>query len=150
MGGRRVPQAMRTDADLSLYYPPGCSRIKAPASRADEQGRTRLKSDQRWPASLPPAIDGADSRNPDRYDPLLGALAKYPYRPAGLVDVVDVEPAQLADPDPGGVEQLHDRPVAQVNRIRTAAVSGRGEVKYGDNLVNRQDIWELTLSLGAA
>ena len=44
------------------------------------------------------------------------------------VDVVDVEPAQLADPDAGGVEQLEDRDVAQARRAlpssaRAAAAS---------------------------
>ena len=34
-----------------------------------------------------------------------------------MVKVTEIEPAQLADPDTGGVQQLHDRGVAQDQRL---------------------------------
>lgn len=49
----------------------------------------------------------------ERDGALLVALAEHPNQPMAGVDVVDVQAAQLADPDTGGVQQLDDQPVPQ-------------------------------------
>ena len=56
------------------------------------------------------------------HHPLLVALAEHPREPVVEVEVVEVEPDQLADPDTARVERLEDRPVAE----RTRAVADHG------------------------
>ena len=58
---------------------------------------------------------------PVGHGPLLATLAEDPRDVARAVEVVDVERDQLADPDPGGVQQLEHRHVPQPDR---AAVVG--------------------------
>ena len=53
----------------------------------------------------------------ERHGPLLVALAQHAQQPPRRVDVVDVEAAQLADPDAGRVEHLDDESVPQRKRI---------------------------------
>ena len=94
-----------------MRRPRAPSNSAAPAAGASQRGR---------PASSQPA-ERPVGRHAVRHGALLAALAEHPHHPAAPVDVVDVEPAQLADPDPGGVEQLEHRHVAQAER---AAVVG--------------------------
>ena len=56
-------------------------------------------------------------RPPERRAALLVALAEHPHHPISGIDVVDVQAAQLADPDSGGVQQFDDQPVPQRQRI---------------------------------
>ena len=60
-------------------------------------------------------------RLPERHGALLVALAEDAQQPVPGVDVVDVQAAQLADPDPGGVQHLDDQPVPQRQRITLLA-----------------------------
>ena len=70
----------------------------------------------------------------ERHGALLAALAEHPDHAPVVVDVVDVEAAQLADPDAGGVEQLQDRHVADAQG--TAVVGERrGRLQQRPGLV---------------
>src|SRR5256885_2284890 len=73
-----------------------------------------------------------------------GCLAEPRDHPPAPVDVRPVEAAQFAAPDPGGVEQFEDEPVAQFYRF----VAGRrGDQRGG--LVVAQDGGQLTVRLRA-
>ena len=52
---------------------------------------------------------------PHRHDTFLAALAHHPDSPPLAVQVIQVKPAQLADPDTGRVEQLHDGQIPHNN-----------------------------------
>ena len=52
----------------------------------------------------------------DRHEPLLVALADDPHERAVERQVLAVEPERLADPQPGGVQQLEQRRVARTGR----------------------------------
>ena len=86
-------------------------------------------------------------RLPERHRPLLVALAEDAQQPPGPVDVVDVEPAQLADANAGGVQQLNDQLVAQRERItllRTGFGCGHGV----EGLILPQHRWQGASGLG--
>src|SRR5215470_19872723 len=59
--------------------------------------------------------DSPLSGNSERHDPLLRTLPEHPDGPPALVDVVDVEAAELADPDSAGVQKFHDCRVPQAD-----------------------------------
>ena len=74
---------------------------------ADEDRRARLGAGQRAPDGQP-GRQRPGRRGPVRHRPLLVALAEHPDGLAVVVDVAEVEPAQLGHPDAGGVQQLED------------------------------------------
>ncbi len=55
----------------------------------------------------------------DRHDALLAALAGHPHEPVVEVDAALFEPDRLRDAQPGAVQQLDERLVAQVARLRS-------------------------------
>ncbi|BDH56868.1 hypothetical protein MTP03_18070 [Tsukamurella sp. PLM1] len=55
-----------------------------------------------------------------------------------MVDGVEVEPAQLADADPGGVQQFRDREVAHRHRIAFRRAGG-GVAQRALGIVGRED-----------
>ena len=73
-----------------------------------------------------PEVERLGGRPAERHRPLLASLAEDPDDVPLAVDVVDVEPDQLAHPDAGGVEQLEHRDVAQPDRAAVVGELGRG------------------------
>ena len=88
-------------------------RPRAPSSSAGPE--SAVASSGRPSSSH--AVSAACGRLAERHGALLVALAEHAQQPPGPVDVVDVEPAQLADTNSGGVQQLNDQLVAQCERI---------------------------------
>jgi hypothetical protein len=70
----------------------------------------------------PPSRDVAPERlggmAADRDDPFFAALADHPNQPVVEVDTCFLEPHRLGDAQPGAVEELHERLVAQRPRLR--------------------------------
>src|SRR5262249_28727920 len=69
--------------------------------------------------------DRKDRRYAGRHHPLPAALAEHPDRAPPVIQVAQVQPAQLADPDRRGIQQLHDRRIPQLNRLLLRAVAQR-------------------------
>ena len=106
-----------------------CRGSMPPAARAQQQRGARVRDGQRGPAIGQPRLQRRRSGLAERHGALLVALAQHPQQPARGVDVVDVEAAQLADANSGGVQHLDDQPVAQRERItllRTGIRGGHG------------------------
>ena len=90
------------------------ARSETPPPPVQEHGlRRAVGGRHRLAALLEPANQGGCAALVDRQPPLLGALAEHRHRPPVDVDALAVEPAQLGDPEPRGVEQLEHGVVAQ-------------------------------------
>ena len=124
---------------------PGCGRRAGRAGRRAGRGRPR-RARRRSTARAAAVEVGGERRvgGPAVGDgAFLVALAEDPQHQPAPVDVVDVEPDQLGDPQPGGVEQLQHGLVAQHQRplhpqllggaavLGTACCGARG-IKGGD------------------
>jgi hypothetical protein len=72
--------------------------------------------EHRRPAGDQPAVECPLGGDAVRHGAFLAALAEDPHHTPLAVDVVDVEAAELTDPDAGGVEQLQDGRVACTER----------------------------------
>ena len=132
VGGSRVAQAVRAQ----VGRPGTCAQQARARPRGPSAGRPgrrarRGTAPARWPApaSARPAARPArrprprPAGTPSGTDRSLRALAEDPQHPAVPVDVVDVEPAQLADPDAGGVQQLEHGQVAQAGRRSSSSAA---------------------------
>ena len=108
-----------------MHDPADHAWIEPLAALADEQRRPGLAGDQPRPAGREPGVDGPHGRLADGHAPLLAALAEHPYDPAVPVEVAEIEPAQLGDPDAGGVQQLEDGDVPR--GPRSPALLGSGD-----------------------
>src|SRR3954454_6597622 len=93
--------------------PPSSARVQPAAPGADQQGRTAVGGSPGGAAVREPAVEGVDRRLPERDGALLAALAEHADGAPLEVDVVAIQPAQLADTDPGGIEHLEPTVVAQ-------------------------------------
>jgi hypothetical protein len=131
VGGGGVPEPVRAGIgghpgrpQPLVHHPPRGARVEAATPQPEEQRGAAGPGDQDRPAGLLPLLDGPDRRDADRHRALLAALAEHPDRPPPQVERAGVEPAQLADPDPGRVQQLEDGPVPQGDRAL-----GRGPVR---------------------
>ena len=101
------------------------------------------------PTLLHPYAPGGGGGTPEGHGPLLAALAEHPGHVALAVQVVDVEPDQLAHPDPGGVEELEHRHVAQPDRAAVVGVLGCRAHQFG-RLVGAQHRRQRAVRLGGA
>lgn len=57
-------------------------------------------------------LDGPRGRTPKRYEALLASFSAHPDNSLAELDITEVEGDQFADPEPGGVQQLHRSTVA--------------------------------------
>ena len=89
------------------------ARVQAAAADAEEQGGPAGRGGEPGAARVQPAGYRAECGHADRHGAFLVALAPDPDGAAALVEVARVQPAQLADPDPGRVEQLEHGGVAE-------------------------------------
>lgn len=120
VGRRAVPQPVRPHIGCAVHRGHGLvhrsaclPHVKAPAPGTQQQRVPGLRGDQRATAVDQPGVQRIGGWLPERDGALLVALAEHPNQPMAGVDVVDVQAAQLADPDTGGVQQLDDQPVPQ-------------------------------------
>ena len=136
VGGRAVAQPVRADVrcpvdrgDRLVHDRAGLPLIEAAAAGTDQQRRARLRRSQCGAPVGQPRRQRRLGRLAERDGALLVSLAQHPQQPAGCVDVIDVQAAQLADPNAGGVQQLDDEQVPQCERItllRTRIGGGHG------------------------
>lgn len=84
--------------------------INAPSTVSHEERRAGSLGDQKVP-TLQPAFKGSGGRPAQRNGTLLVALAQNPENAPVTIDVADVQPAQLRDPNAARVENLDDRQV---------------------------------------
>ena len=82
------------------------------ALRVEEKLRAVPAVEER-PAPGEVAAHSLDAFSSKRDDPLLVSLAEAPHDAVVQVDPAPVEPDRLADPEPGSVEELDERPVAE-------------------------------------
>ena len=90
-----------------------------------------------------PAAEPVERDLPDRHEPLLVALADDPHERAVDRQVLAVEADRLADPQPGGVEELEQRPVAElVGGVGRIGVVAAGRLEQALGLGHRQRLGE--------
>ena len=110
-----VGSAARSRQALVHRAPHG-PRVDPATSRAEEQRGSRVAGVERRPATAGPLVQGHGRRTTEGHRALLVALAQHPDQPPVPIELVDIEPAQLDDPDAGCVEQLEHRHVADADR----------------------------------
>src|SRR6478735_7438028 len=86
-----------------------------PAVRVEEQ-LLPVAPVEMGPAAREVATEGVRCLPPDRYDSFLAAFAEGADEPVLEINGLLVEPDRLADAQPGAVEELGERAVAQVSR----------------------------------
>ena len=111
--------------------------IQSTAAHAEEQGATRVRTGQGRPAVAQPLVQSAVGGLSVRHGPFLCALAENAQHSPPAINVVDVQPDQLRDPDAARVQQLEHQPVAQHDRFRRLGVIG-GDHELG-RFVRAQD-----------
>src|SRR5205085_2437790 len=123
--GERVPEQVRVDA---LGLEPG-PRGEAPQdqerARARERAALRVQEElgpvapvEERPAAREVAAQRLGRLAPDRHDPLLVALAEAADEPVLEVDTAALERDRLGDAKTRAVEELDERAVAEVARLR--------------------------------
>ena len=75
-----------------------------------------MPGEQRRAVLLQPAAEPVQGHVADRNETLLVALADHPDVPALGREVLAIEADRLAHPKPGGVQQLEERPAAEIGR----------------------------------
>ena len=127
MARERVTQGVRVDhrAEPQLAGPPlhhalDTARPEALAPAPHEH--RRLGGGDQGPARFEPPRQRLAGEAPHGHDPLLASLAHHVDRPLPEVQPLQVEPHQLGETQPRGIEQLEDRPVPNGQRV---AAGGR-------------------------
>src|SRR5262249_34511587 len=115
---RGVPQRMW--AKVRATCKPACVLVDDATHRSLIEAPPSCAEPERGPAVAPGGAGAAEPQPlverplgcPSVGDAaLLAPFAEYAHDAAAPVDVVDVEPRELADPDSGAVQQLDDQPV---------------------------------------
>ena len=130
---RGVPQAVRPGAGADtrraqplVHDAAGRAGIHPAAPHAQEQRRPAGRGRDNRAAGLLPQAHRADRRDTHGHRAFLPALAEHPNRPPSEVQRPAIKPAQLTDPDAGGVQQLQHRRITQRDGgFRGGAVRGR-------------------------
>ena len=110
----------------------GAQEERAAPDRRDVVERQPGRSDRLEVADQP-----GEGLFADRDEPLAVALADDPHEGAVEREVVAVEAERLADPQPGGVEELEEGPVADVDRVAGSRPTGGLEDRDGLGDVER-------------
>ena len=138
---------VRNQRDPGMHHSTNSTLVEAPAPGAKEEGRPAVGGRQRRSASHVPPFDSLHSRDAEGNGPLLVALAEHPDDVAGVVNVVNVEADQFANPDARGVQKLEDRVVAQLFWVDPASRCFDRAFKQGDSLGLRKDTRQQPLGL---
>jgi hypothetical protein len=139
-----VPQAVRTHVrrarnrtDRIVHDGADDPLIDPSAACTQKQRRRRTGTHKRRAPCVEPTEQGSLCRHPVGNYALLGTLAEYPDEAALLVDIAEVEPAELGDAYPGGVQQLHSSVITQRKWVRLSGAALRG-VQCGCGLFRMQ------------
>ena len=155
MRGGAVPQPVRARCRVRRRPRPrsGARRCGPAAGRADGRARRAAAPgpSPRWPARdgrrRATPCSAACAGSPNGTVRCLLPLPSTRSSRRGRVDVVDVEAAQLADANSGGVQQLYDQLVAQRERISLLCTGFRGG--HGvKRLILPQHRWQGASGLG--
>src|SRR5579862_3003818 len=103
---RLDPLPARPIRNPQLDRPPA----EPPPGSADEEGL--LSGARAARAFRQPRLQSAQRHAPDRHDARLAALAEHAHRSVATIDLLEIEPDDLREAKPGGVKQLHHRPIA--------------------------------------
>ena len=123
MRGEGMPEQVRMDMARKAFAPRPVSDaeldgavLEARAIPADEQRRfTRCR--RVAGAFAQPYAQRRRSLAAHRHDARLASLAEHPHGAVGEIELSDVETDELIEPQPGRIEQLHDRLVAHRQRV---------------------------------
>ncbi len=125
-------------AQATVENPPDAAVAQSAAPQIQEQRAGVDGPGAQRTRRLDPLAQRSDRLGADGYHALLRSLAEHPHHPGVQIDVVEIEPDQLADPKTGGVQELQDRAVA--NR---AGVGLLDAIEQREDLVDRQLAGEL-------
>ena len=103
--------------DGLMHHGAGLTRVESPPAWSEQQRGAGPGMHQRRTAVGKPGVQCTECGPTEGDGALLVSLAQHSQQPPARIDVVDVEAAQLTDPDAGGVEHLDDQPVPQGQRI---------------------------------
>ena len=106
----RVPQAVRVAEEAAHG-----ARVEPASADREEEGVVRAARERRA-ARLQVARDVERGLLAQRHDAFLAALSSYVYELAVEIDVSEVEPDRLGASQPGRVEELEERAVAERER----------------------------------
>ena len=132
VGGNR-PRDPRTQRLCLQRGPERLARHRR-AADAHEQHRRRLAAQQDGPAVGQPAAQPGLRLVAERHEAFLVALAAHPDRALAQVHLLGAQAHELGHAQPGGVEQLDHRLVAQPGRL---AYVGRREQRFHFGLGER-------------
>lgn len=128
--GHGVAKAMRAEVgdiidqgQRPVDEPAHDAWIDAPPPVSHEERRTGGLGHQQVPI-LQPAFQGSGGRSAQRNRTLLVALAENPENPPVTIDVAEVQPAELRDPDAARIQNLNDRQVTLGSGPPTRLVGG--------------------------
>ena len=128
-GDPAAARAARDDAPHVARPEPARRRRAAPQRREE-----RLRQDPRRAPRSDPGRERLARRGGQRHHALLAALAGHPHVAAVQIEIAHVERRQLGDAQPGAIQQLEQRAVAQLDRGGT----GRDAVDQAHALVDGQ------------
>lgn len=124
VSGGGMPQTVRAQVGCArhsrndvVHDGSGLTLVEAPPTAAQQQCAAGLGGGQMRAAEIQPILERPVCRHPEGHRSFLVAFTEYPDQAAGTVGIVDIEPAQLTDPNTGGVQHLHDQAIAQCHRI---------------------------------
>ena len=101
-----------------VHHPTHLPHVEATSAHAQEQGRTGILAGERGATCRAPCVDGSGRGGAERHPPHLSALAQHRDEARRPIDVIEVEAHELRHPQPGGVQQLEQRGIAEVHRAR--------------------------------
>src|SRR5215831_5554832 len=154
---RRERVAERVRAHLSLQRELEHGAVQVPGDASGREPSAAVVQEQRGgvlprsglreelAAALEPAPERGDAARVHRAEALLAALAHHPDGAGAQVEVIHVQPARFADPQPRAVEQLEQRAVAEPEH---AVLARDGE--HREHLVHRKNARKPGGELGAA
>ena len=152
--GCGVPQAVRTEigcvldrCQVLMHQGTNRTLVDATPPPSEKQGRTAIGHYQRGSGSRPPRVQRLLCRRAKGHGPFLRPFAEDPYRASVIVHIVHIEPAQFADSDAGGIEQLQDRDVSGRHRVVVALRAGRRPVQQVGHLSGTQDLGQRPVGL---
>ena len=121
----RVAEEMRMDATGleagtfgELPQDEECARAGQRAAACVQEEVGTVAAVEVWAAEREIAADGLGGGAPERNEPLLAALSQDADDPLVDRDAALLEPRGFRDPEPGSVEQLHERAIAERARCR--------------------------------
>src|ERR1700683_2604775 len=147
--GKGVPEQVRVHVHAEPLAPgpeldPRLDGARPQAAAVASHEQRRLTLARQCGAFLEPRLQRLHREAPDRNDARLVALADDVYHTLLQIDARHLQGHQLSQPESGGVQQLHDRPVACGERI------ARCDLKQPRHLVGIERLRQAACGLGRA